>query len=62
MNLSLDPTQVELLRQVLDSTYRDLKYETANTDNSSFKMELRDRGQRLRTILDLVGGPLPDAS
>lgn len=60
MNLQLEPAQVDLLREVLDSTFRDLRYEVADTDNSTFKTELRNREQALRELLDLVGGPLPD--
>ncbi len=60
MNLQLEPAQVDLLREVLDSTFRDLRYEVADTDNSKFKAELRDRERALRELLDLVGGPLPD--
>ncbi len=60
MNLQLEPAQVDLLREVLDSTFRDLRYEVADTDNSKFKAELRDRERALLELLDLVGGPLPD--
>ena len=60
MNLQLEPAQVDLLREVLDSTFRDLRYEVADTDNSTFKTELRNRERALRELLDLVGGPLPD--
>jgi len=61
MDLRLDDSQTELLRQVLDSTYRDLRYEVADTDVSQFKQQLRERETALRAILDMVGGPLPDA-
>lgn len=60
MNLQLGPEQVELLREILDSTYRDLRYEVADTDNSKFKEELRTRERAVGELLDLVGGPLPD--
>jgi hypothetical protein len=60
MNLQLEPAQVDLLREVLESTFRDLRYELADTDNSAFKAELRDRERALGELLDLVGGPLPD--
>ena len=59
MHLDLDTAQVELLREVLDSTYRDLRYEIADTDNSVFKTHLRQREQALQTLLAMVGGPLP---
>ena len=60
MNLQLDSAQVELLRETLDSTFRDLRYEVAAADNSVFKGHLRERERALKEILDLVGGPLPD--
>ena len=61
MNLQLDQSQVDLLREVLDSTYRDLRYEIADTTLSGYKQQLRDRETAVRAVLDLVGGPLPDA-
>jgi hypothetical protein len=61
MNLQLDAAQAELMREVLDSAFRDLRYEVADTDNSRYKRQLRDREQALRELLDLVGGPLPDS-
>ena len=61
MDLSLDDGQHELLREVLDSAFRDLRYEVAQTDNSRLKEELRAREATLKSILDKVGGPLPDA-
>lgn len=60
MNIQLDASQVELLREILDSTFRDLRYELADTNTSTYKTELRDRERALRELLDLVGGPLPD--
>lgn len=62
MELRLDDAQATLLQEVLDSSWRELRYEIADTDNSTFKAELRERGERLRSLLDLVGGPLPDAA
>ena len=60
MKLELAPDQVDLLREVLDSTFRDLRYELADTDNSAYKSKLRTRERALRVLLDLVGGPLPE--
>lgn len=60
MNLQLDSAQVGLLREILDSTFRDLRYEVADTNNSQYKQELRERERALSELLDLVGGPLPD--
>ena len=60
MELHLDTSQTALLREVLDSTYRDLRYEIANTNNSEFKALLRQREQALHTLLERVGGPMPN--
>lgn len=53
MELRLDDAQATLLQEVLDSSWRELRYEIADTDNSTFKAELRERGERLRSLLDL---------
>ena len=60
MNLQLDSAQVGLLREILDSSFRDLRYEVADTNNSTYKQELRERERALSELLDLRGGPLPD--
>lgn len=60
MNINLEPAQVDLLREVLDTVFRDLRYEQADTDNSAYKQRLRERQRAVRELLDLVGGPMPD--
>lgn len=61
MELHLDHTQTELLRELLDSDWRDLRYEIADTDNSVFKRNLKQREQTLRSILDqLAIQPAPE--
>jgi hypothetical protein len=60
VDIHLTAEQAELLREVLDSAYRDLRYEIAGTDNSTFKLALRNREGVLDSLLALVGGPLPD--
>jgi hypothetical protein len=60
MQLTLDDGQQALLRELLDYAYRDLRYEIADTNNSRFKEELREREAEVGALLDLVGGPLPD--
>jgi len=62
MNIELDNDQSELLREVLDSVFRDLRYEIADTDNYDYKQGLKDREATLVSILSMVGGPLPDRS
>jgi len=56
MRLELDDSDVQLLREVLHSVVRDLSPEIADTDNPSYRRELKDRRDRLRAVLDLLGG------
>ncbi len=60
MELVLSQAQQELLREVLNGASRDLHYEIADTDLSTYKATLRERAILLESILDLVGGPLAD--
>lgn len=60
MDLHLDETEAELLRSILDREFRDTRMEIADTDNSRFKGELRERNELVRAVLDRLGGPLPD--
>ena len=60
MQFELDDDQRMLLRDILDQAYRDLRYEIADTDNSTFKAQLRERKTKLADLLEMVGGPLPD--
>jgi hypothetical protein len=60
MNVEFDSAQMVLLREILDSAFRDLRYEVADTNNSKYKEQLRERERALSELLDLVGGPLPD--
>jgi acetolactate synthase small subunit len=60
MNLQIEPDQADLLRDILDSVYRDVRYEVADTNNSEYKVRLREREHKIRALLDLVGGPLAD--
>jgi inorganic pyrophosphatase len=60
MNIELDDAQSELLREVLDAAFRDLRYEVADTDNTTYKEGLRARETVLSSILAKLGGPLPD--
>jgi hypothetical protein len=59
MDLSLDATQADVLRDVLSSAARELRFEIADTDNMSYKQSLRQRDAVLRSILAQLGGELP---
>ena len=52
LELKLEPPEVELLREILDESLRDLKYEIANTDNLTYKHRLKERQALLRSVLD----------
>jgi hypothetical protein len=58
MHLDLSDDQGALLRKILDEAYRDLRYEIADTDNSKFRAQLKEREKQLAELLDMVGGPL----
>ncbi len=62
MQLDLNDEDTELLREILNSAYRDLKYEIADTDQFDYKTELKQRERRIAALLGQVGGPLPDRS
>jgi len=61
MELELTTEDMELLREALDSAVRDLSLEIADTDNAEFRRGLVARRDRLRALLDQVGGPLARA-
>ena len=58
MQLDLSDGDAELLREVMDSVVRDLSPEIADTDNPAYRRELKERRDRLRGVLDVLGGPL----
>jgi hypothetical protein len=55
MQLTLDHTQAEVLRETLDSTLRDLRFEIADTDNPAFRRQLKAREEVLRSLLTALG-------
>jgi len=61
MQYQIADEHVDVLRGVLDAALRELRYEIADTDNSRYKHELREREVALRALLVPMGGPLPDA-
>lgn len=60
MTLDLNPQQTEVLREILDNALRDLRYEIADTDNHRYKQDLKAREDIIRSLLDPLGGPLPN--
>ena len=60
MRLELDDGDLQILREVLHSVVQDLSPEIADTDNPTYRRDLKARRDRLRAVLDLLGGP-PEA-
>lgn len=56
MDLALTDEDAELLREILDTVLRDLSYEISNTDNASYRSQLRDRRERIEGIHRQVSG------
>jgi hypothetical protein len=60
MRLELDDGDLEILREVLHSVVQDLSSEIADTDNPTYRRDLKSRRDRLRAVLDRLEGP-PEA-
>jgi hypothetical protein len=58
VQLELTDDDVQLLREVLTAEVSDLSPEIADTDNPSYRRELRARRDRLRALLQAMGGPV----
>jgi hypothetical protein len=56
MQLDLSDDDVELLREVLDSALDRLTSEIGHTDNRVYRQNLKDRRDRLRSLIDVLGG------
>ena len=54
LKVELSADQVVLLGDVLDSSIRDLSPEIADTDNPTFRRQLIERREQLRTIRGLL--------
>ena len=60
MQLELDDGDLQILREVLHSVVQDLSPEIADTDNPTYRRDLKSRRDRLRAVLERLGGP-PEA-
>jgi hypothetical protein len=60
MELTIPNDHAEVLREVLNSALRDLRFEIADTDRADYKHMLKERETVLRALLAPLGGPLPD--
>lgn len=54
VNLSLEENQVQLLKEILESTVADLGYEIGNTATHDFKEQLKERRSELNRILEIL--------
>lgn len=61
MDLHLTDDDVTLLQEILDSAFRDLRFEVGDTDNHEYKQELKQREAAIKALLDQVGGPIPQS-
>ncbi|HEY2667959.1 MAG TPA: hypothetical protein VGK51_14080 [Actinomycetota bacterium] len=57
MRLELDDGDLQILREVLHSVVQDLSPEIADTDNPTYRRDLKNRRDRLRALLERLGGP-----
>lgn len=58
MQMELGDGDETIMRDVLDHTLRELRQEIHHTDNHQWKRDLHHREDRIRAMLDQVGGPL----
>jgi hypothetical protein len=56
MQLDLSDDDVELLREVLDTTLERLTTEIGHTDNRVYRQNLKDRRERLRGLVACLSG------
>jgi hypothetical protein len=59
MQLELHNDDVELLREVLDSALDGLSTEIRHTDNRLYRQSLKGRRDRLRGLVEVLGGQPP---
>jgi len=56
VHLTLEPTEAEVLRLVLESYLSDLRMEIADTDSMDFREKLKARKRVLRSIVNMLAG------
>jgi len=52
IQLDLEPREVELLREILDTALSDFRMEIADTDSLDYRQKLKDRKQVLIKVLE----------
>ncbi|HEX7284880.1 MAG TPA: hypothetical protein VF532_01790 [Candidatus Angelobacter sp.] len=56
MDLQLTSTEEELIKEILEESYRELLMEIARTDHREFRHDLREREQVLKALLNKLSG------
>ena len=59
--IKLTPEELELLRDILETTLSELRMEIADTDNSNFKNGLKNRKRVMTDILEKLPQSRKDA-
>lgn len=57
MQVDLSDADIELLTEILSGVISDLSPEIADTDNPTYRRELKERRARIRELLVRVGAP-----
>jgi hypothetical protein len=61
MLIDLNETQVDELRSLLEIKLRELSYEIASADLPSYRRQLREKREVIRSILAGISGAIPVA-
>ena len=61
MLIDLNETQVDELRSLLEINLRELSYEIASADLPSYRRQLREKREVIRSILAGISGAIPVA-
>lgn len=56
MDLQLTSAEEELIKEILEESYRELLMEIARTDHREFRHDLREREQVLKVLLNKLSG------
>jgi hypothetical protein len=56
MELQLTSSEEELIKEILEESYRELLMEIARADHREFRHDLREREEVLKTLLNKLSG------
>ncbi len=57
MDLTITDAEADLLRDLLDAALKDMSYEIADTDLPSYRAELRERRETMRSTREKLNPP-----